>query len=219
MLERIETSVFKIIIGNGFWKTCIPDKNAMRIKWGLEKDMFYVAYIGKTANELNWAIDAINCIDVALQPKTTLIIAGPPKALIEKLLKKTSDNIIYLGELTVEQARELASASDLGLIPLENSLFNQSRFPIKFFDFLTVGTPIYLSNVGEIALLSKSLDYVFCGSNNKKEWIKQFSEVVEKGSIALKSNEKDIAFIESYQWTHLAKKQLSFYQTAIEDKS
>ncbi|MGL1236461.1 hypothetical protein ACSTKT_24015, partial [Vibrio parahaemolyticus] len=75
------------------------------------------------------------------------------------------NRIIYLGEVSATDAREIAAAVDLGLIPLENSLFNQSRFPIKFFDFLTVGTPIYISDVGEIAKIGKEMNEVILGSD------------------------------------------------------
>jgi len=156
------------ILSNGYWPKELKSKVEMRKKWGLEDSIFYISYIGKTAGELDWILDSLDYIDSFVN----LIIAGPSSTFLETIDERKKAKIKYLGEVTPEDAREIATASDLGLIPLENSLFNQSRFPIKFFDFLSVHTPVYMSEVGEIANIARGINSAIIGSSDREEWVK-----------------------------------------------
>jgi len=66
--------------------------------------------------------------------KVKLIICGPGASTLEVSGLLNHETVIYPGEVKPEEPSEIARASDLGLWPLENSSFNQTRFPIKFFD-------------------------------------------------------------------------------------
>ncbi len=207
--NRLPKGLNSAMFANGFWPMSILSKVNMRKKWGFDDNIFYIAYIGKTAGELDWIAEAMAKL---LIPSVQLVIVGPPKAQVDNL-DMAKDKFIYMGEVSPLEAKEIATAVDLGLIPLENNLFNQSRFPIKFFDFLIVGTPIYMSDVGEIASIGKHNSNVFISANNKATWINQLNDAIVYFKRHQKEDNEDIAAsVQEYAWPTIALKLASYYQ-------
>jgi glycosyltransferase involved in cell wall biosynthesis len=207
--DRLQSNVSSRVIYNGFWKKEVGSKNGLRGKWKLNADTFYLAYIGKTADELDWIMEGFRLLKQNIQRPIALVICGPQKYAIEKYAIKEDEGIIYLGEVKPNEAAEIATAVDLGLIPLEDSPFNQSRFPIKFFDFLTVGTPIYMSNVGEIAKIADELTGVIKGSNKKEEWMQGLQDAVKKVEAGMLV--KTEVLEERFLWQSIAMQMASYY--------
>lgn len=203
------------IIHNGFWPKQTPNKNSLRLKWGLHDDIIYLAYIGKTADELDWVIDAHAYVQNKFSKKVHLCVAGPPKDYVYHLINDigsiTSSTIHYYGNLSVTDAADLAAAVDLGLIPLDNNAFNQSRFPVKFLDFLSVGTPVYLSKVGEIGEIGSNLSGVFLGTPSKLEWVNGLLPVLE-AIFSGKVVNVNVDQLNELTWVALAEKQAAFYK-------
>lgn len=215
--QRVYSSIHSTIIHNGYWPRSKPDKAGMRLKWKLS-DAFYLAYIGKTAGEIDWIIDGLNHLIARGYSDVKLIICGPPKNFLDQYAIDSNKHIIYLGEVKPEEAAEIAAASDLGLIPLEDSPFNQSRFPIKFFDFLAVGTSIYMSDVGEIGRIAESLSGVFKGAATKKIWIEQLENVIDD----VRKNEHPVnvnSIKELFSWTAIGHQLADLYTTLINTKN
>lgn len=205
-------------IYNGFWPKPQPDKTVLRKKWDLKPDQFYLGYVGKTADELHWIIEGIQSLHKKGYTNTSLIICGPPRAYLEEKGVLSLPYVRYLGELSPTEAGEISASVDLGMIPLENNLFNQSRFPIKFFDFVTVGTPVFLSAVGEIAIIAKQVTGAFTGPANKEAWVSELTEVVQN----LQQNPVTIDvenLKKQFSWPALAQALLSFYTTVQQEKN
>ncbi len=214
--NRLPKDTLSKNISNGFWPKAVPQKSLMRSKWHLKEDTFYIAYIGKTAGELDWIIDALTVMR-KIRSDVRLLIAGPPKTQIDEFPIEKRSGIDYMGSLTPNEAREIATAADLGLIPLDNSLFNQSRFPIKFFDFLTVNTPVYLSDVGEIALIGKKMEQIVVGPNQKDAWVKGMPAAID--FIMNRQLPKvPLEIIHQYSWDTLALQLADFYRQIIAAK-
>lgn len=215
LADRINSDVPIELIGNGFWPRELPSKVQMRLKWNFEPGIFYIAYIGKTAGELDWIIEAFDLVKKSRNLNVRLVIVGPPASQVNQYTETERGNMIYLGEVTPEESREIAAAVDLGLIPLENNFFNQSRFPIKFFDFLTVATPVYLSNVGEIALIGKDLDRAYVAPDGKGGWITSLSGVIQKINQGDDVNNDKKHILEEYSWLNLGVKLAHFYSERL----
>lgn len=199
------------IIYNGFWpKLDLPTKSQLRSKWSLDNNIFYIAYIGKTAAELYWIEKAILLLDKQ-NIEYRLILAGPPASFVNTLKLGSNPSVIYFGEVSSIDAAELAKASDLGLLPLDNNLFNQSRFPIKFFDFLSVGTPVYYSKVGDIQFIGNEIESAISGAVNAEEWASQLGNTIQL--IQKKFPESSIHQLEAkYSWSSIAKSLLELYK-------
>lgn len=200
------------IIFNGFWPKEMVSKNLVRVKWGLDDNIFYLAYIGKTAGEMNWIQEALELFPFEFN--IGLIICGPDETLLKSLNLLKDNRIKYFGTVSPTEAYELAIASDLGLIPLEDSKFNHSRFPIKFFDFLSVGTPVYYSPIGDISKIGAKIGYAIEGPLVKKDWINFMPNAVNKVK-QFKDNDIDVLKqLENYTWASIANTLVSFYKSA-----
>lgn len=199
------------ILYNGFWdnKTTIT-KTDLRKKWAFKADAFYLAYIGKTADELSWIATAIALLSEE-NIRFQLIIAGPPISAVNSTILGNHPNVRYLGEVSSLDASELAKASDLGLLPLADNQFNRSRFPIKFFDFLSVGTPIYYSEVGEIKLIGNNINAAYPAANSQDEWAAKLITVIRK----IREQQPLVPIeqlINKYSWNSIANKLVGYYE-------
>lgn len=212
--EKLRCPEKAIIINNGYWPQPLPNKKALRLKWGLQQDITYLAYIGKTADELDWVMAAFSLLKENEVAAIELIIAGPPAAYVQQLINdcKYGALVRYLGSLTAADAAELAAAVNLGMIPLSDNAFNKSRFPVKFLDFLSVQTPVYVSQVGEIGQLAKRLPGAFVGPGEKDSWIKGILSVVQELLHGVPYIPNDTT-LSPFQWLELAKHQYQFYIT------
>ena len=69
---------------------------------------------------------------------------------MDGLPEQVKNNIDYLGSLSPLDTRYFAAAIDLGLLPLMKTPFNESRFPIKFAEYLAANLPVLCSEVGGV---------------------------------------------------------------------
>ena len=82
-------------------------------------------------------------------PALRLVLCGPPESAVLGLPETVRERVDYLGQLTPEATRDFVAALDIGLLPLDDNPFNQSRFPIKFSEHLATGVPLLCSMIGE----------------------------------------------------------------------
>ncbi len=207
----LPTSVTSRVLYNGFWpKKNWPEKASLQEKWKMNSDAFHLSYIGKTAGELAWIAAGFQAAKTA-GLSVQLWIAGPEEAVLQEAGLWEMEDVHYMGMLTVDEATSLAGASDLGLIPLEDNAFNQSRFPIKFFDYLSVATPVYYSAVGELALAGKNQIGAYAGPASQEAWIQQLPSTIA----AIQTAPPKISLTDlevAYAWPAVAEQLIQFYK-------
>jgi glycosyltransferase involved in cell wall biosynthesis len=214
LAKRVNGKAPQAKLYNGFWDQPLPDKNALKAKWSFNENDFYLGYVGKTAGELDWIVEGLAYLHDQGLHNVKLVICGPPKEWMSSSGILDKKGVIYLGELSPQDAREISASVDLGMIPLENSLFNQSRFPIKFFDFLTVDTSVYLSQVGEIAEIAQTIQGAFLGSPDKNEWIKGLLPVVQK-RLSVRPQIDISNIVSRFSWPAIAAELADFYRKLL----
>jgi glycosyltransferase involved in cell wall biosynthesis len=209
--NKLPQSSNKNIIYNGFWPNIDDEKIDVGTIFIKESNTFYLGYIGKTAAELDWIIDAAKLV-LQKYRKVKFIIVGPAKTQIIESGLLSVPNMQYLGEVSAKEAKFIASLIDIGLLPLEDSIFNKSRFPIKFFDYLSSGTPVYYSSVGELKSIGEKLNFVYDGGNTKKDWVDGLLRLIEDKAGKGKPN-FDIEQLNAvYSWLAIANQLEKIYQ-------
>jgi glycosyltransferase involved in cell wall biosynthesis len=93
-----------------------------------------------------------------------------PQNVVDILPAEQRASIDYLGNLTPAQSQIFTRAIDCGLLPLEDTPFNQSRFPIKFAEYLAGGAHVIASAVGEFATLAQQLPGVTLAGQTRESW-------------------------------------------------
>jgi len=125
------------------------DKKAVRRKLGLRKDDFIIVYNGGIGAyyRLDIVIRTLTKLDASLRSKVKLLMLGdgPDLPKIMNMAKNLSleDNMIYLGlKNDKRELAEILSASDVGLIPYDNSPLWKNSVPAKFYEYCACGIPV-----------------------------------------------------------------------------
>jgi hypothetical protein len=130
-----------------------------------------------TGQELNWCLDALRQTGGGT-PTVRLAVCGIPANRIEldERLKKCVD---LLGVIDQTQAHLFARAMDIGLVPLEDNLFNWSRFPVRFAHFLAARTSVLCSEIGDLSTFS-TLPGVLPAGKGREAWLTAFRSAVRQ---------------------------------------
>lgn len=204
------------VIHNGFWPFVIPDKKVARESLGLDPQALYIGFMGRTIAELSWCFEAFE-INLYRYEDLRFALCGPSEQVLEKVPNHVQQKIDFLGNLPPFKTREFAAAIDLGLLPLEDNSFNQSRFPIKYAEYMAAATPVLCSDVGECAKISNNLPWVIKAGTTKQQWINAF----DYGISLLKDNtlkKVNIDIIENlFSWNLISKNLLELYFLELSD--
>jgi glycosyltransferase involved in cell wall biosynthesis len=135
--------------------------------------------------------------------------------VMDGLSEQVKNNIDYLGSLSPLDTRYFAAAIDLGLLPLMKTLFNESRFPIKFAEYLAANLPVLCSEVGEVNEYGKKYPWVIKAGTTETDWIKYFMQAVQ-----LLADKKLVAVdrkrvLNDLSWDGIAKQMEEVYLKAV----
>ncbi len=207
------------IIHNGFWPDqAYPTKADARRELGLHPDAFYFGLMGRTQTELEWCVDALRT-ETASDTAPRLALCGMSEAAVDALPGQFRSRIDYCGELSPEQARSFARALDCGLLPLEDTPFNQSRFPIKFADYLAAGAHVITSDIGEIARLGQDHPNVTLAGTTRDQWKSCLTQTDLPKRLASRPPPSSPTLDASFDWLQLASTLETFYRKTLAEKS
>jgi hypothetical protein len=172
--------------------------------------------MGRTTNELAWCFDAL-AANMSRQPTLRLALCGMPRSLLDGLTREVRERVDFLGQLTAAACQDFAAAIDAGLLPLDNTPFNQSRFPIKFCDHLATGNPLICSEVGEVGRLAHLFPWAVPAGVTKDEWMPVFAAEIDRMARGDR-RASDPALLARYlSWDELSGKLLESYRRALSD--
>lgn len=179
-----------------------------------EENNFYIGYVGKTAAEILWLSHLAKEIErKGITAK--LVIVGPdPQNIFESKILENK-NVIYLGEVSAEEAFLICSDIDLGLLPLADTSFNRSRFPIKFFDYLSAGTPVCYSAVGELKIVAQNIEHAYeCGAS-ERIWVERVCGIIMDMVNREKPNINFEKIASMYSWKENGNQLFLFYKKLL----
>ena len=165
------------VIHNGYWAFKKIDKREARKSLGLQEDALYVGFMGRTVDEMAWCFEAVEQ-NQHHHENLRFALCGAPESSLDGISPLLRQKIDYLGVLSPLQTRNFAAAIDLGLLPLEDNSFNQSRFPIKFAEYMAAGTPVLASEVGECSYLASHFPWVIKAGKTKEDWLEAFEHAL-----------------------------------------
>ncbi len=193
------------VIYNGYWPIDLPDKKQAREIFGLDKQAIYFGFMGRTHAEIDWCYDGMREV-IKKNDSIRLAICGSEAYILDNLEPELKDKIDYLGMLTPEKADMFACAIDIGLLPLQDEPFNQSRFPIKLANYQAMGTIVLYSDIGQSGIVGRSLPWNINAGKTKETWLKAFEESEKK---LLDNNLAQINFTvleKELSWLNISKK-------------
>jgi glycosyltransferase involved in cell wall biosynthesis len=165
------------VIHNGYWPEPYPDRTSARRQLGLQENALYVGFMGRTAEELPWCFEAL-AQNQDRYPGLRLAICGAWRGHLQNMPSSIEQRVDYLGQISPQQTRVFAAALDLGLLPLADTQFNQSRFPIKFCEHIATGVPMLCSTVGECGRLVDEFGWAIPAGKNQFTWLRAFQDTI-----------------------------------------
>ena len=167
------------VVPNGFWPAAPIDRAEARRRFGLADTAIVAGYMGHTVGELSWCFDALARI-AEQHPSLVLAVCGPSARALESIDARMRSRIRYLGVLPPTDIPHFVAALDLGLLPLADSPFNRSRFPIKFAEYLGGGCSVLLSDVGECAVRAHDWPGVITAGTTSDAWCAAFASAIDR---------------------------------------
>jgi glycosyltransferase involved in cell wall biosynthesis len=142
--------------------------------------------------------------------------SGSEKCLAIAKKFNMNRNVITVGWQPLEKYLLHLVSSDLLIIPLSNTLFDNSRMPLRLLDYLAVGKPVIATDLLEIRALLKDYGLMFKSINSLDiankiiEAIKNLEILKEKAKKA-----KEI-IIKKYTWRNLAEELEMIYNNFLD---
>ena len=161
----------------------VGEKSEIRRRLGLDPLALYVGFMGFTIAEIEWCLAVVH-ENAERFPSLRFAVCGPEKDALGTLPAALTGRVDALGRLSQAASREFAASLDLALLPLADTLFNRSRFPVKFSEYLMAGTPVLCSEVGECGRLAPTMPWVFGAGQTRDQWLAAFPialEAVQQG--------------------------------------
>ena len=202
------------VIHNGFWPEPYPDRASARRQLGLQEKALYVGFMGRTADELPWCFEAL-AQNQDRYPSLRLAICGAWKGHLQNMPSSIERRVDYLGQISPEQTRVFAAALDLGLLPLADTQFNQSRFPIKFCEHIATGVPLLCSTIGECGRLVDQFGWAIPAGKNQLTWLRAFQDTIaaiDRGDVPMVNLDE---FQDHMSWDGLSRQLAQAYYAAL----
>lgn len=201
------------VIHNGYWpdQPTLPKREA-RAALGLDKDAYYYGFMGRTTGEILWCLDPLQ-LSKSFPVPVRLALCGMPKEALPPIDGEIANRLDYLGMLTPDQARVFSQGIDCGLLPLEDSQFNRSRFPIKFAEYLAGGSEVIASNVGEVSILGRQIPAVHIAPASRESWASTVNTHLQ--SLAANGPPRSPLLNFSLSWPSIAETLVDFYQDTL----
>jgi hypothetical protein len=168
-----------VLVHHGVWPVTVKPRVETRGKLGLHANRIYLGFMGRTMSpaEFMLCLDALRAVNE--KHDVRLAMCGPLEHFIEIVPSDLRGRVDYLGKLTAAECQDFAGALDFALLPLEETPFNLSRYPLKFSDYLSAGARVIISDVGECAQLAKTIEGVVIAKKGRDEWISTVTRAVD----------------------------------------
>jgi glycosyltransferase involved in cell wall biosynthesis len=210
-LAEVRNAKRVYLIHNGFHSFSIPDKQLARGTLGLDMSALYVGFMGSTYGaEIDWCLEALER-HIQDHKNLRFAICGRSPQILKGISQEVLERVDFLGILPYIKTRNFAAALDLGLLPLEDNLFNQSRLPIKYAEYMAASTPILCSNIGECGYLSENFPWVIRAGKNKSSWFAAFQEAINLAADNKLPEVDTTALGKMLSWESIAQKLLNTY--------
>lgn len=199
------------IIENGFWPAPYLDRTAARRRLGLQDNGLYVGFMGRTTRELAWCFEEVDRLSERFA-NLRFAVCGVANSELPSESAKVALRLDNLGQLPYSATRDFAAAVDLALLPLENTEFNQSRFPIKFCEHLATGNFLLCSEIGEIGRLVREFPWAIPAGTTREHWRQAFEFAIERIASGERPTPELARFAERMSWLALSRRMEGIYR-------
>ena len=126
------------------------EKGSCRRALELPADSFLLGYVGSEMGDVDLLIPFVRSLR-AKHSAVRLALIGPKYRHGRLSDAEARGDIINFGGVPFSKLSTYLGACDAFILPLRDTVFNRTRWPNKFGDYLAAGRPILSSDVGDVA--------------------------------------------------------------------
>jgi glycosyltransferase involved in cell wall biosynthesis len=131
---------------------------------------------------------------------------GEYKSKLEKAAKQCSANIRFLWFPDRVEYQSFISQCSVGVIPWANTVSRRFGFPIKLLNYLSVGLPVVITNIGEWSELVGREKLGIVVESTPESFAEGILELLSDPNMAKECGRRGIRLIEErYNWENSAK--------------
>ncbi len=152
-----DEKIFKIENGSNVDDIRVLSKNESRRKLSINNSPIML-YLGSYPPEIEFLLRVIKDVrDMVKEVK--LMVVGCQGSC--------TDLVSFFGRVDHEKVQYYLAAADVLCMPMNDSLVERARWPIKLGDYMASGRPIVGSNVGEVGRILREVDNGLVSNPNK----------------------------------------------------
>lgn len=127
------------------------DKHVARRSLGIPPDLRMLVAVGHTfLKSMDIMLSAFHLATKKV-PDLRLFIVGDFNRPIESIGKEYGlENVVFAGEQPFDSVKLFLAAADCLVLPMEDTVFERARFPIRLGDYMAAARPIVSNAVGEV---------------------------------------------------------------------
>ncbi len=186
------------------------DRNTCRRSLGIPSASFLLGYVGSDMADLGMIIPLLRDLRKK-QPRLKLALIGPLPGLAGLLEADVRASVLHFGAVPFPLLSQYLGSCDAMVLPLRSTVFNKTRWPNKFGDYLAAGRPVLCSPVGDVPDFVKSEE---CGIvwNDLSELAAGVELLMENPSLASQMGERARQLAEGrLSWKELVLEFLEVY--------
>lgn len=131
------------------------DQESCRRHLGISVSHFLLGYVGSGVGDLEIVLPVLRRLQKS-DPGIRLAVIGPADIFRTLARPEMHGGVIFFDRVPFLDLPTYLGACDAFLLPLRNTVFNRTRWPNKFGDYLAAGRPILCSDVGDAARIVRS---------------------------------------------------------------
>jgi glycosyltransferase involved in cell wall biosynthesis len=147
----------------------------------------------------------------------TIVGDGPDRSRLEMMVKRYKlNNVKFTGFVSQDRAYEIMSKSEILLAPFPKTIALEVACPIKLLEYMALGKPIVLDNVGEIpAMLKEKGAAIVSDPLNPYEFIENIRRLLDSPRLATTISLKAKKLSKNFTWEKQGEKLIELYEQEL----
>lgn len=196
------------------------DRAECRAKLNIPQDARVVVFVGHALWDLDFLINAFRLVSHSV-PDAMLYLVGSEWKEMRGVLSAGCSGlpIRSAGLVSPEELPLHLAVADVHALPLQDTLVNQARGPIKLGDYMASGRPIVTQNVGDTGMLVEREQIGVVTGTTVREFAEGLSALLTDSARCeqLGRHAREVAE-QQYTWKQCTRPLLDFYERFMKDR-
>lgn len=191
------------------------DKGVARRKLGIPQEVLLIGYIGAIfQGDAMLMAEAFNRV-YQDEPRARLLLIGYCNVIVEDLIEERTA-VWRTGKVRYSEISHYLSACDLCWLPMRDTGANRGRSPLKVKDYMAVGRPAVVTDVGDVADLVRQGGFGVLAPDRPTEFAQETVNLLRLPERRRTMGQRARRLAESdFSWYRIAGQLERFYQGVI----